>query len=308
MAVAVHLPKVGMTMEEGILARWLAPDGSPVVRGQPIFELETEKVTQEVEAEQAGTLKHLVAEGWTVEPGAVVGCLLEDGESTVPDELIGSVAEQAMRPPDGAPAPAAPAPAPPEAPPSTPAPPGERVIASPAARRLAAQHGLDLADVAATGPRGRIQERDVRAAIEAPAAAAAAPPGAAVPADDAVHPPVPYRGRRRTIGERMHESLRSMAQLTLSGEVDVESAMQQLHGLNREWRGERTVVTFTMLVVKAAALALREHPRLNARLDGDQIVVEPEVNVSSPAAWRPSPTGCRTARSPSTTSPAAPSP
>ena len=156
------------------------------------------------------------------------------------------------------------------------------MIASPAARSLAVQHGLDLASIDATGPRGRVQERDVRAAIEARAPAAAASPAApsaAAAGAAVVHPPVPYRRRRRTIGQRMHESLRSMAQLTLSGEVDVEAAVQQLHGLNREWRGERVVVTFTMLVVKAAALALREHPRLNARLHGDQIVVEPEVNV-----------------------------
>ena len=81
MTVAVHLPKIGMTMEEGILASWLAPDGALVVRGQPIFELETEKVTQDVEAGAAGTLKHLVAAGWTVEPGAVVGCLLDEASA-----------------------------------------------------------------------------------------------------------------------------------------------------------------------------------------------------------------------------------
>ena len=220
------------------------------------------------------------------------------GERAVPQELIDRVAGQAMRPPEGTsqpPAAAPPLPPPPqEQPPAdrtaAPAarrpaarrPPGERVIASPAARSLAVQHGLDLASIDATGPRGRVQERDVRAAIEARAPAAAASPAApsaAAAGAAVVHPPVPYRRRRRTIGQRMHESLRSMAQLTLSGEVDVEAAVQQLHGLNREWRGERVVVTFTMLVVKAAALALREHPRLNARLHGDQIVVEPEVNV-----------------------------
>ena len=248
-------------------------------------------MTQDVEAGAAGTLKHLVAEGWTMEPGAVVGCLLDAGESAVPQELLDRVAGQAMRPPegatDGAAEAAASAPPPPPEPasersaaasaPAAARAPGERAIASPAARKLAAQHGLDLDAIAPTGPRGRIQERDVRAAIDAGAPAAAVPavgPGAAA---SAAIPPIPYRGRRRTIGQRMHESLRSMAQL--SGEVDVEAAAQQLHGLNREWRSERVVVTFTMLVVKAAVLALREHPLLNARLEADQIVVAPEVNV-----------------------------
>ncbi|MBM3141212.1 MAG: 2-oxo acid dehydrogenase subunit E2, partial [Chloroflexi bacterium] len=89
----------------------------------------------------------------------------------------------------------------------------------------------------------------------------------------------PYRGRRRTIGERMHQSLGAMAQLTLSSETRVDEATAMIHGLNREWRADRVVVTLTALAVKACALALREHPALNARLEGDQIVSDPAVNV-----------------------------
>ncbi|MDA0301956.1 MAG: 2-oxo acid dehydrogenase subunit E2, partial [Chloroflexi bacterium] len=88
-----------------------------------------------------------------------------------------------------------------------------------------------------------------------------------------------YAGRRRVIGERMHESLSSMAQLTLTSETRVDAALEMLHGLNREWRPQRVVVTLPVLVLRACALALREHPRLNARLEGAEIVVADAVHV-----------------------------
>ncbi len=273
MAVTVHIPKVGMTMEEGELVRWLVPDGTAVARGQPIFEMETEKVELEVEADGEGVLKHLVDEGTTLPPGAIVGCLLGPGESEVPQEIRDQVEAQggersaAASPGVGAaPVGVAPSPAPPAARPA-----GGRLLATPIARRLAAEQGIDLASVAGTGPNGRITESDVRAAA---ASEGAAPAEGAAGAET-----IAYRGRRRTIGDRMQTSLQSMAQLTLSTEARVDEARRMLHDLNREWRGERVVASLTALVVKACALALREHPRLNARLDGDRIVIEPQVNI-----------------------------
>ena len=284
MAITVHLPKLGMTMEEGDLLRWLVPDGARVERGLPIFEMETEKVEEEVEAEDAGVLKQLVAEGTTLEPGAIVGCLLGDGESEVPQEILDRVAKQPIlaraepAPEEAAPpaaqAPAA-APAEPAASPRSGAP-GERILATPIARRLAAERDIDLARVTGTGPNGRITEADIRQYVDSSADAPAAPAEEPPPAAGSV----PYRGRRRIIGQRTHTSLQTMAQLTLSAETGVDAAMSMLHGINREWRSERVVATLTALVVKACALALREHPRLNSRLeDADHIVIEPEVNV-----------------------------
>ncbi|HEX5140526.1 MAG TPA: 2-oxo acid dehydrogenase subunit E2 [Dehalococcoidia bacterium] len=90
---------------------------------------------------------------------------------------------------------------------------------------------------------------------------------------------VPYSGRRRTTGQRMFESLASMAQLTLVSETAVDEALTMLHGLNREWRKDGIVVTLPALIVRACAIALKEHPHFNARLEGDQIVVADEVNV-----------------------------
>ncbi len=275
MARPIHLPKIGMTMEEGTIARWLLPEGAPVTSGQPIFELETAKAIVEVEADGAGTLRQLVPAGTTLEPGRVIGALLAAGESEVPAEILAQVPGAS----------AAVAPAPVEAP-TVSAPvagdPSGRAVASPAARRLARELGVDLDRLAGSGPGGRIVEADIRAAAVAPAAAVAAPIAApATPSADGMREA--YAGRRKIIGERMHESLSSMAQLTLSSETRVDAAMEMLHGLNREWRAQRIVVTLPALVVRACALALREHPRLNARLEvsasGAEIVVADEVHI-----------------------------
>ena len=280
MATPVYIPKVGMTMEDGDLVRWLVEDGATVAAGQPIFDMETEKVEVEVESEEAGVLKQLVAPGTKLKPGAVVGCLLGDGESDVPQPMLDEVAQQwseQVVSNDGGATPASPSAAAPSAPAPAPAAApqraaGERVLATPIARRLAREAGIEIAEITGTGAKGRITESDVRARIDSG--------GAATPTSAASEGSTePYSGRRRTIGERMHASLRESAQLTLFSDVDVEAASAMLRGLNREWRSARVVVTLTALVMKACALALREHPRLNSRLSGDEIVLEPEVNV-----------------------------
>ncbi len=262
-----------MIMQEGLLVRWLADDGAAVAEGEPLFDMETSKVELKVEAEEAGVLKQLVPAGTTVEPGAIVGCLLTADESEVPSEILDALAAQpVLGAGDATPTAAEPAPAQADvAPVAVARAPGERIVATPIARRIAAEHDVDLAQITGSGSGGRITEADVRQHLDGGAAGegpAQAPAGAA-----------PYSGRRRTIGERMLESLQSMAQLTLSSEVRVDEAMQMLHGVNREWRSERVVATLTALVMKACALALREHPRLNVRLDADSIVSESEVNV-----------------------------
>jgi pyruvate dehydrogenase E2 component (dihydrolipoamide acetyltransferase) len=273
LATTVHLPKVGMTMEEGDLVRWLVADGAAVTRGQPIFAMETEKVNLDVEADGDGVLRQLVAAGARLKPGAVVGCLLAAGETEVPSAIRDQVGTAPDAPAAAAAQPTATATAPEPA-------PAERVAATPVARRLAAEHGIDLATVTGSGPGGRIVEADVLGRIAHPAeiAGGGTPPPASQPASG-VEERSPYVGRRRTIGERMHQSLQGSAQLTLSVEARVDTATQMLHGVNREWRSERVVVTLTALAMRACALALREHPALNARLDGDTIVRLPAAHI-----------------------------
>ena len=374
MPVAVHLPKIGMIMEDAVLTRWLVPDGATISTGSSIFEMDIEKVLQDVEAESAGILHHLVGDCLRLRPGAVVACITAPGEE-VPQSLRDTVAAQwsepaeeyrdpaaantgpstngdsvptvdqptlapavsmaplppAVRPPPPLP-PAIDAPPAPEtfAPVATPAAAtAARVVASPYARRLARQLGIDLATVTGTGPAGRITEADIQAAqaapppvpapppepsptIELPAAAAPPPPptielpaAAAPPPPPTIELPAPpapptlevdreapataplveepevtaYAGRRRAIGERMAQSLRESAQLTLSSEVRVDEAVRMASGLSREWRSDRIVVTLTALVIRATARALREHPVLNARLDGDRIVHNTAINI-----------------------------
>jgi pyruvate dehydrogenase E2 component (dihydrolipoyllysine-residue acetyltransferase) len=290
MAEAIYLPKVGMTMEEGTLTKWVLPDESPVKRGQVVFEMETEKVQMEIEAEHEGSLKQLVPEGAVLKPGDVVGCILAEGEE-IPQSLLDRVAAQGGAVPGaGSQSEAAaleatePAVTPAEPPParSAPPPPGTLRI-SPIARRLADENGVDVSTLMGSGPAGRIVERDVQMAIEAKAVdapvAAPAPIAASEPSAPPAGESIPYRGRRRTIGERMRESVSTTAPVTLTTEAPVDAATAMIHGLNREWRGEGVVVTLTGLIARACGLALKEHPQLNARLEGDQIAIEPEINV-----------------------------
>ena len=297
MAEAIYLPKVGMTMEEGTLTKWAIADGAAVTRRQVVFEMETEKVQMEIEAEHDGTLKQLVPEGAVLKPGDIVGCILAAGEE-VPQALLDRVAAQAALVPGAGSQSAAATEEATLAPgehqsvleagttgAATPAPaPSGPLRISPIARRLADENGIDVATLSGTGPGGRIVERDVQNAIEAKTAgtAAGATPVAGVApavAAPAAGESIPYRGRRRTIGERMRESVSTTAPVTLTTEAPVDAAAAMIHGLNREWRNEAVVVTLTGLIARACALALKEHPQLNARLEGDQIVVASEINV-----------------------------
>jgi pyruvate dehydrogenase E2 component (dihydrolipoamide acetyltransferase) len=224
MPTDLRLPLLGDIMTEGRLVSWLQPDGATVRAGQPLYELETDKVSFTVEAPGSGLLRQIVPAGEVVEVGTVVGRLLEEGQGgdDAAAERLGAV------------------------------------TATPAAKRLARELGVDLA---ALGAPGRIREADVRAWHALPPA------------------PLPYSGRRRAIGERMVLSQRTAAALTLSSEVRADAALEMIEGLNREWSGDGVVLTLTRLVVKACALALREHPLLNSRIEGDRIVLRSHVNV-----------------------------
>ena len=135
--------------------------------------------------------------------------------------------------------------------------------------------GWNLATAQGSGPRGRVVEADVRALAALPEVLA---DSTASPAAEGVEA-IAYSGRRRAIGERMAQSLRDSAQLTLSSELRVDEAVRMAGGLSREWRADRTVVTLTTLVIRAAALALLEYPRLNSRLDDGQIVGNEAINI-----------------------------
>ena len=204
MPVAIVMPKLGMVMAEGTVAKWSRSAGEEVKQGEVIAEIETEKISYELEATEPGILHHSVDEGAVVAVNGVLGYLLAQGEEAPAVETVPQLAV------------AAPTPAPPRAPrPARAA--GEPVASTPGARKLAAKLDVDLAKVTPTGPRGRVVEADVRAHTESQAV----PPGLPQPSKV-----VGLAGMRKTIADHMRTSLADSAQLTFSLEVDVTEAMR----------------------------------------------------------------------------------
>ncbi|MCY3812592.1 MAG: dihydrolipoamide acetyltransferase family protein [Gammaproteobacteria bacterium] len=265
MPAEIYLVKVGMTMHEGTVEEWYVADGERVEAGALLYRLETEKVNLDVDAETAGIVKHLVAEGTTLEPGDVVGYIYAEDE-TIPDVLPAAKPKRDIAAQDDAAAtPKA------EVKPA-PARSGKRVAASPVARKLASELGIDLATVTGTGPRGRITKEDVQQASEQ---AATSP----TPEGEQSGEAIPLRGMRKTIAERMHASLRDTAQLTMDMEVGMDDAVKLRQGLIAEWESEGIRATYTDLVIVAAARALKSHPAMNATLVGDAISRLEHVHV-----------------------------
>ena len=354
MPTEVVLPRLGLTQEEGTVVRWIKPEGSPVKKGEPLFEVMTDKATVEVEAPASGVLlRILVAEGGTVPVATPIALIGEAGEALPvipppgPVPAPASSAATSGGPPRAETAavpPAAPREAAAGGPTPTGGPSGGQIKISPRARALADMHGVDVRTLAGSGPGGRIVEHDVQTAIAsrsgpardvppapppaAPApsvvsaptgampAAAPAPPAAPAPVmpdvapdtpvapapvmpDVAPAPPIesvppaeaaaprevepaapapsPVATRMRAIiASRMMESLHTTAQLTLTTEVDMEEAVRLRHELEQQ---VNVRVTYTDLIVRATAAALREHPAMNARWEGEGVRRLSEIHI-----------------------------
>ena len=270
MAIEVAMPKFGLTMHEGTVQRYFKVIGEPVTAGEPLYEVETEKVLYEVEAPSAGIVAAwLVEEGATVECGVAVAVLAEPGEDLA--VVTGRYADRVSS--NGAnTAPERPAkePATGSTSFSTRAGSSRRSV-SPVARRLAAEMGVDLEAIEGSGPGGRVTKEDVERAAKSP-------PGATPSASPAVAPSggarTPLRGARKTIAERMHQSLRDSAQITITTEADVTAATELRARLKNEFDA-----TYTDMLIHAAARALLRHPRVAARLEGAEIITPAEINV-----------------------------
>jgi len=273
MPVEIVMPKLGLTMTEGLIVEWRKKEGDPVTKGDILFVLETEKVTYEVEAPEDGTIgKILVKEQETVPVGAIVAYLLKPGESTA---AITATPAAAPRAEAASPAPAAASAA--AAAPAAPA--GGRVKASPLARKVAREYGIDLAAVAGTGPGGRVLRQDVEkakaAGTQKPAAAAPAP--AAPAAEEKL---VPFTGMRRTIAKKMLQSKVESAQTYMSNTVDASKLQQYREALLPFVEKKYGVrLTITDLMMKVTAAALREHPVVNTRWTDKGILYLPEVHM-----------------------------
>jgi pyruvate dehydrogenase E2 component (dihydrolipoamide acetyltransferase) len=257
MAHEIRVPRLGWSMEEGTFIRWLKKDGDTVRPGEPLFELEGEKALQEIEAVDSGTLRIAAdcpAEGAVIPVGTLLGHLAEPGEKVGTQEGdSGQKTEdrgQASAAAVGWDQPAAGA-GPPRA-------SHDRAIASPRARRVAAELGVDWTRIAGTGSGGRIRERDVRQTAPAKADSSH---GAAL------------SSRRRIIAERMSASSSQTAPVTLTTRCDATN----LISLRQQFKISNAIVpTYTDIVAKLTALVLRRFPHMAARWNGDQLELPAE--------------------------------
>ncbi|CUH53468.1 pyruvate dehydrogenase complex dihydrolipoamide acetyltransferase [Shimia marina] len=289
MPIEILMPALSPTMEEGTLAKWLVKEGDEVSSGDLLAEIETDKATMEFEAVEDGVIgKILVPEGSEgVQVNAVIAILLEDGESA---EDIGS-APAAAPAPSAAPtseaneASAVTAPAP-SAPVSN---DGTRLFASPLARRIAADKGIDLATLTGSGPRGRIVKADVESASAAPAApkAPAAPepaakstPMASGPEADTIlrmyadrdFEEVNLDGMRKTIAARLTEAKQSIPHFYLRRDIKLDALLAFRSQLNAQLEKRGAKLSVNDFIIKACALALQEVPDANAVWANDRIL------------------------------------
>jgi pyruvate dehydrogenase E2 component (dihydrolipoamide acetyltransferase) len=275
-AIPIAMPRLSDAMEEATVLAWLKAPGDAVARGDALVEIETDKATVVYEAEQNGVLGELlVGEGEVAALGAPIAQLLVEGAPAAPAVVAATPAPPSVAP--VAPAAAAPAP-PPVAPASAAAAaPATRPRATPVARRVAAERGVDLGALVGSGPHGRIVRADVlAAATAAPADAPPAPAPAPAPATAADGDErVALSATQRTIARRMVASRSEIPEFALTAELDMTDAL----ALRRQLADAGHRVSVNDLVVKAAALALREHPALNASWGGDHVVRHARVNV-----------------------------
>jgi 2-oxoglutarate dehydrogenase E2 component (dihydrolipoamide succinyltransferase) len=278
-SVSIKVPSVGESITEGILARWLKPDGASVQAGEPLFELETDKASSVVPAPGSGVLKIGVAEGETVPIGATVGGIDPAGTPSVTAAA--------------APAPAAASTAAGGRSNSTPAAVGAASVAadgganrplSPAVRRMVAEQGVDVARVPATGPGGRVTKGDVVAFLETPQPSAAAPPAkASVPAPaTASSSPIKTASRetrqrmsglRQKIAQRLVEAQQTAAILTTFNEADMSTVMELRAQYKEPFQKKHGIALgFMSFFIKASIEALKAFPAVNSRIEGNEIV------------------------------------
>jgi pyruvate dehydrogenase E2 component (dihydrolipoamide acetyltransferase) len=240
MVTKVVMPRLSLTMKEGMVGKWYKKEGDTVEKGEPIAEVVSEKATYDLEAPASGTLrKILVEEGVDASVNAVLAVITAPSE-TFSEAEIAREAPQTVEEAE------------------------ERVFASPAAKRLAREHGIDLSLVKGSGPEGRIVEEDVKRFVEEA--------GGVLPKVKEV---IPLSGFRKTSADRVSMSFRTAPHSTVVMEVDVSKAAE-LH--------EKLQVSYTAILVVAVAKALKEHSIINSTLEGNQIKIFDDVNVGVAAA------------------------
>ena len=278
MPIDVLLPQWGMGMNDGMVVKWLKKEGDAVKKGDPLVEIESSKVNAAVESPSDGTLgRILVHEGVVVLVGVKIALLLAAGESAsvlpppVQKAMAGAghaaagASQAASAAPQSAGVPGAPS--------------GSAKQVTPIARRIAKELGVDVERISGTGPGGRVTEDDVRkAASGSPAAAASAPARPVPPSNIPLKETIPMTGMRATIARRMTESAQA-PMVTLNSHADVTATTELMAKLVADWRQHRLRPQYQDLVLAAVARALKDHPRANAHLAGNEIRVFSQINL-----------------------------
>jgi pyruvate dehydrogenase E2 component (dihydrolipoamide acetyltransferase) len=283
MPIAIKMPALSPTMEEGTLAKWLVKVGDKVSSGDIMAEIETDKATMEFEAVDEGTIAEIaVAEGTEgVKVGTVIATLAEEGEDLASAKAAGGAAEAAPKAAQ-APAPAAkeaapaataePAPAP--APAMAKAATGDRVIASPLAKRIAADKGIDLASVTGSGPNGRIVKADVEGAKPGEVAKAAAPAAAPIAPQpgETPHEVEKLSNMRKTIARRLSESKQQVPHIYLTVDIRLDALLKLRSELNSALEARGVKLSVNDMLIKALAQALLQVPSCNVQFAGDTLL------------------------------------
>ena len=294
----ILMPALSPTMEEGVLAKWHVKVGDVVSAGDVIAEIETDKATMEVEAVDEGEVTDiLVAEGTEgVKVNTPIARLKDEGGAAAPAPAAKSEAPKADAAPAEAPKAAAPVAAAPAAPKSA---TGERIFASPLARRIAAQNGVDLKSIKGTGPHGRIVKRDVEGAPKGAAQPAASTATAAATSGiaprqaqslahmgipDGSYDLIPLDGMKKAVARRMVDSIQNVPHFPLFIDVEIDQLMAVRAKVNKMLEPQGIKVSVNDFVIKAAALALKQVPEANASYTPEGIAMHHNADVSMAVA------------------------
>ncbi len=289
MPTEILMPALSPTMEEGTLAKWLVKEGDTVSSGDLLAEIETDKATMEFEAVDEGVVgKILIAEGSEgVKVNTPIAVILEDGESA---DDIGTPSAKPVDAPAAAEAPVAAAVSAAPAPSAPATSDGTRVFASPLARRIAADKGLDLSQIAGSGPHGRIVKADVENAVSAPQTAAAVVPVSAAPSTapslatgpsaeavakmyaDRDYEEVALNGMRKIIAARLTEAKQSIPHFYLRRDIKLDALLKFRGQLNKELEARGVKLSVNDFIIKACALALQSVPDANSVWAGDRML------------------------------------
>jgi pyruvate dehydrogenase E2 component (dihydrolipoamide acetyltransferase) len=272
MAETINMPKLGFDMAEGTLIRWVKNVGEAIAKGEVLAEIETDKATVEVESAYSGVvLQHLVDAGTSVPVNAPIAVVGAEGEKVESGKQAASSSESAV---ESQPMPATDSPAPlPAA--STPL----TVKASPLAKKIARERGVSLGSVSGTGPGGRIVRRDIESAIHQQSAIVSpAAPAPNYPTSQPEDQVITTTKLRQAIGRRLVESKTTIPHFYVTHEYKME-ALMALRGQLNGYLPEGEKLSVNDFIVKAAALALKQFPNLNATLRGAEIVRRGQVNV-----------------------------